>query len=232
MKISRNLSGRIGWVLDNLLPPALRDAGWFMRPAMRLLFGDKAGLFMTFKEQAPLMSGAELLRRYEETADVHLDRETDLTPVVVDRILGDLLGDSVLDIACGKGYLARAIAGRTGRRVTAMDFNLPEGDPHPLVTFVRGSIERLDFADRAFDTVVSTHTLEHVVDLPAAVAELRRVARRRLIVVVPCQRNYRYTFDLHLHFFRYPHDLMLVMRNPCGRVCRLGDDLYYCEDVE
>ena len=64
----------------------------------------------------------------------------------------------------------------------------------------RVSIEQLPFGDRAFDTVVCVHTLEHVPDLWRAARELRRVARR-LIVVVPRQRYYRYTVDYHLHFF-------------------------------
>jgi hypothetical protein len=47
---------------------------------------------------------------------------------------------------------------------------------------------------------VCSHTLEHIPDLWRAAAELRRVARR-VVVVVPRQRYYRYTFDYHLHFF-------------------------------
>jgi ubiquinone/menaquinone biosynthesis C-methylase UbiE len=58
----------------------------------------------------------------------------------------------------------------------------------------------LPFGDRAFDTVVCAHTLEHIPDLFRAAAELRRVAHR-VIVVVPRQRYYRYTVDYHLHFF-------------------------------
>jgi hypothetical protein len=41
----------------------------------------------------------------------------------------------------------------------------------------------------------------HVQDAHAALEELRCVAKRRLIVVLPKQRPYRYTFDLHLRFF-------------------------------
>ena len=56
------------------------------------------------------------------------------------------------------------------------------------------------FCTSAFDTVVCSHTLEHIPDLWRAATELRRVAKR-VLVVVPCQRYYRYTVDYHLHFF-------------------------------
>jgi SAM-dependent methyltransferase len=231
VKISRRLSGRISWALDNLLPPVLRDAPWFMRPLMRLLFGAQTDCFMGFKARAPALDRDELIACYRATAAVHLQRESDLTPEVVARILADVVGEDLLDIACGSGYLARELARRTGKNVTGIDFNWPADGRDERVTNLRGTIDRIDFADRSFDTVISTHTLEHVVDIEAAIAELRRVTRRRLIVVVPRQRNYRYTFDLHLHFFQYPHDLLLVMRNPRGEVCRLGNDFYYREDV-
>jgi len=39
----------------------------------------------------------------------------------------------------------------------------------------QGRLERLPFADGAFDVVVAADVLEHVPDLPAAVAELARV---------------------------------------------------------
>jgi ubiquinone/menaquinone biosynthesis C-methylase UbiE len=102
----------------------------------------------------------------------------------------------------------------------------------PDVAFREGAAEALPFADDAFDTVVCTHMLEHVQDLPRAIAELRRVASRRLVVVVPAQRPYRYTFDLHLHFFPYPSTLLAAMgparRNSCRNV---GGDLFYVEDL-
>jgi 2-polyprenyl-6-hydroxyphenyl methylase/3-demethylubiquinone-9 3-methyltransferase len=40
---------------------------------------------------------------------------------------------------------------------------------------VRGRLERLPFADSAFDAVVAADVLEHVTDLPAVVGELARV---------------------------------------------------------
>ena len=69
------------------------------------------------------------------------------------------------------------------------------------------TIESLPFADDSFDVVTCSHTLEHILEPGRAVAELKRVARRLLFVVVPCQRYFYYTLDEHVNF--YPHRHLL-----------------------
>ncbi|MFL5794666.1 MAG: methyltransferase domain-containing protein [Actinomycetota bacterium] len=53
----------------------------------------------------------------------------------------------------------------------------PERVPRSIGSFrpVQGRLERLPFADGSFDAVVAADVLEHLPDLPAAVAELARV---------------------------------------------------------
>src|SRR3546814_21159083 len=89
------------------------------------------------------------------------------------------------------------------------------------------------FDDGAFDTVICTHVLEHILDLRGALAELRRVARRRVIIVVPQEREYRFTFNPHLHFFPYPHSfLRYVTPVPANHEIRsAGRDIYYREAI-
>jgi len=48
-----------------------------------------------------------------------------------------------------------------------------------------GSVNRLPFKDRAFDSVLCSHTMEHVEDPDAFFAELRRIGRRITIVLPP-----------------------------------------------
>lgn len=68
---------------------------------------------------------------------------------------------------------------------------------------VKGSILSLPFNDNSFDTVLCTHALEHIKDYRLALKELLRVTKHRLIITVPRQREYKYTIDLHVHFFPY-----------------------------
>jgi 2-polyprenyl-6-hydroxyphenyl methylase/3-demethylubiquinone-9 3-methyltransferase len=97
--------------------------------------------------------------------------------------LGDLRGRLVLDAGCGGGLVAKTLA-EAGAVVVGLDRSLGSlqvarratvaggpGSFHPA----RGRLERLPFADGAFDAVVAADVLEHVPDLPAAVGELARV---------------------------------------------------------
>ena len=211
VRLSREATQRIGWVLDNLLPPVIRDSRAVMGLAFRLFYRDQAETFMEFKTRVWTWTDEELTDVYRGFAHRPVERPTDLSRRSFDAVLVAVEGPTVLEAGFGKGLLAEALS-RT-YDVTAVDFVVdPEVEERlPAVTFVAANVEELPFDDRVFDTVVCTHTLEHVRDFPAAVAELRRVAARRLVVMVPMQRPYRYTFDSHVHFFPYPHSLLAAM---------------------
>ena len=68
-------------------------------------------------------------------------------------------------------------------------------------------------------------------DIDKAVAELRRVCGGRLIVVLPKQREYKYTFDLHIHFFPYRYNVERLL-GTSGTIEKLGGDWYYIEDIQ
>lgn len=66
---------------------------------------------------------------------------------------------------------------------------------HPTVEAVVADCqERLPFPDGSFDRVLAIHVLEHLPNLPAALAEIRRVLRRGgcLLVVIPCEGGLAY----------------------------------------
>jgi ubiquinone/menaquinone biosynthesis C-methylase UbiE len=221
-------------VLNEFLPPSLRDARWFMRWPMRLAYGRHAGLVMDFKQRAYQMTDDEIVAVYGQLGVYSLERETNVNAECFDRVLADVVGTSVLEVGCGEGALAAAISRKA--TVTACDIVVSRElyERWPAVNFQEASIERLPFDDGEFDTVVSTHTLEHVRDVRIAIDELRRVAKRRVIVVVPKERPYRYTFNLHLHFFPYEHLLRGALGEPAWAraVCdTVGGDLYYREDL-
>jgi len=231
MILSRDFTSKINWILDNIVPPALRDNRYLISFLFRLLFGDKYRYFMEFKENVCGMDKQQLNNYYKVLSDVHLKRETDLNELSLNMIIDSVVGSSVLDIACGRGFLSKMLREKKRMDVTGIDFNLPDKlRKDSVIRFLEGDIEDIMFPDKYFDTVVCAHTLEHVRDFQKAVSELRRVAKKRLIVVVPRQREYKYTFDLHLHFFPYPHSLRQVMDNNSAYIKVLGNDLFYMED--
>lgn len=231
-KLSRRQTHWIRFVLDELMPPILRDQRWLMAPAFRLVYGADFRVLFDLKARAPTMTTAELGEAYERIAPILLDRETDLNEPSLEALVADARGPKVLEVGAGYGVLSRRLAEH--HEVTATELEVDDAlrAALPGVELVEGFCERLPFEDDSFDTVICAHTLEHVLDLGRAVAELRRVCRRRLLVVVPRQRPYRYTFDPHLHFFPYEHSLLLALRPlPSEHECRdLGGDLYYLEE--
>jgi ubiquinone/menaquinone biosynthesis C-methylase UbiE len=205
-----------------------------MKLPVKMMFTAKAEEIMNFKEALPLMTSEEYVALYETTAPYHMPRETDLNSQCVDAILKDIVGGSVLEVGCGGGFLTRKMK-KAGFDVTATDIVLSdqfEKADHSI-NFVNADVTALPFADHSFDTVICTHVLEHVVDLKKAVSELRRCTKMRLIIVVPMQRPYRYTFDLHLRFFPYLHSFLLEMmplRKGFFFCADVGGDIYYRED--
>jgi SAM-dependent methyltransferase len=83
----------------------------------------------------------------------------------------------VLEVGCGRGELARAIAER-GYDVLAIDPEAPEGE-----IFLRVTLERLDDS-RPFDAVVASRSLHHVPDLPAALDKIAGLLRARGVLVL------------------------------------------------
>ena len=114
---------------------------------------------------------------------------------------------TVLDAGCGEGFVTRYLAERDpALALTGIDLS-PEAIAYAqrhfahVANFDVGSVLQLPYGDSAFDTVVCSEVLEHVGDWRRAIAELKRVARRHVIITVP-----------HEPYFRVLNDLAQVVR--------------------
>ena len=233
MKVSRRFSLAVQYILDELVPPVVRDSRWFMRLPMRFVVKDATDDFMTFKDSVFGMDTESFSALYERTAHVQqLQGETDLNQRCTDEILRSLADGTILEVGCGRGYLAGLMAAQ-GHAVTGFDIAVADEvrDRHRAVTFITGNLEALPFPDASFDVVVTTHTLEHVQNMSLAITELRRVARRQLIIVVPRQRPYRYTFSLHTQFFPYEWSLHSAFGYRKNAVIKRLGDWFYIETL-
>ncbi|HAD03425.1 MAG: hypothetical protein A2091_05325 [Desulfuromonadales bacterium GWD2_61_12] len=230
--LDRQVTIWLNWGLDHLLPPALRDNLLVMGPLLRLVLGKQWREFAGFKERALALSAPELEATYKRLAGSHLQRATDLHPASIELVLQRVQGPTVLDVGCGRGYLARRLSKELQVEVVGLDILPPWGSSEKgAPRYCCGRADSLPFADKFFDTVICAHTLEHTVEPQVVIRELRRVTGRRLIIVVPRQRPYRYTFDLHLQFFPYPHTLDLLMGARVATTKVVGGELYYEEDL-
>jgi ubiquinone/menaquinone biosynthesis C-methylase UbiE len=93
--------------------------------------------------------------------------------------LGDLAGKRALDVGCGKGRFARIFQERyPGAEIWGLDIS------EEMLKHVRagihtraGSMTKLPFDDGWFDAAYATESLEHAVEIDAAVSEICRVVK-------------------------------------------------------
>jgi SAM-dependent methyltransferase len=100
--------------------------------------------------------------------------------------------ESVLDVGCSEGYFMAAVAEARGAEVWGIDLS----DRSVAVAAARygfpvaaARATALPFADGAFDLVMSTETIEHVLDPAAMIAEMRRVSRGHVLVTTPVSQS-------------------------------------------
>ena len=201
--MNRSITNSIRYVMDNWLPPAIRDSRWFMYPFFHIWFkGKKVRLYMDFKDIAYDLTEEEFSQIYRELDCLAYDRPTDMNMPSIEYLVKsiDPEAKNLLDVGCGRGFLLNYIAEHTSLKTTGCDLydnvkTLKHSD------YRKGTIYKLPFEDKSFDVVTCSHTIERLRELPAAIEELKRVARKQLIIVTPCQRYYFYTMDLHLNFY-------------------------------
>lgn len=229
MKVPRNLSIGVQYILDEWIPPRIRDTKWFMYIPMRLLMKDATTDFLTFKDWVFRKSSSDFSALYERTLHVQeLQGETDLNEQCINEIVSTIKKKKVLEVGCGRGHLADLLSKENN--VTACDIVISKTlvNRFPKVKFREEDIENLSFKNGSYDIVITTHTLEHVRDLPKAVSEIKRVAKEEVIIVVPRQRPYKYTFSLHTQFFPYIWSLESAFGFKTGKttIKKMGDWLY------
>jgi arsenite methyltransferase len=138
---------------------------------------------------------------FDERTSRHVERTYMTRDVVEQRRLTvealDLqAGEDVLDIGAGPGFLACEMAAVVGEGGSVQGI-----DPSPSMLAIAAERERapgsapvefregdalaLPFEDDSFDVAVSTQVYEYIADMPAALAEARRVLRPggRLLVL-------------------------------------------------
>src|SRR5579862_615187 len=145
---------------------SLLDRLWPRRPPVRT--ADPATIRAFFNEAA-----ADEVH-YPSTIDPRIQH----VKVVLDH-LGDLDGKRVADVGCGKGRFARIVRERNpGASIVALDLAeaMLRGIPHDIER-VAATMTALPLATEAFDCAYATESLEHAVDIPAAVAELARIVK-------------------------------------------------------
>jgi SAM-dependent methyltransferase len=107
-------------------------------------------------------------------------------------VLDGLHFESALDVGCAEGYFMSVIGEGFGADVWGVDISSVAArkahERWDLPTAVADA-NRLPFADGAVDIVYSTEVIEHVLDPEVMLAEMRRVARRAVLVTTPVSQT-------------------------------------------
>ena len=125
----------------------------------------------------------------------------------------NLVGDKILDIGCGTGI---SLALSKVFNPTLETYGV-EGDINAIalakkrgIEIYTGNIEELNLKDNFFDTVFTSHVLEHLKNPKKMIEESIRVASKRIIHVVPDGDVESKNFGTpHLHVFNRKNFLKL-----------------------
>lgn len=110
-----------------------------------------------------------LLKKLLSSPDFFFHENVD----VMLHMLGDVAGLQVCDLACGEGFLSRALAAR-GAHVTGIDLSANllsharRQSPRSEITYIRDDAQTLaSIADTSFDAVICNMALMDIPDLDA-----------------------------------------------------------------
>lgn len=109
---------------------------------------------------------------------------------VVERLLADKVGASILEVGGGHAQLCGAMIS-AGHHVTVLGSVPPHetrlgSDPRNLgVRYVKGDLMSLPFEDDSFDTVIAIRLMAHVDDWPRLLLEMCRVGRSTILIDYP-----------------------------------------------
>ena len=104
------------------------------------------------------------------------------------RSLSHIRFESLLDVGGGEGYKAALIKNLFNAKVKSCDLSLEACKRAKEIFEVSSEtadIHHLPYANRSFDIVLCSETLEHVKEREIALQELLRVARRAVILTLP-----------------------------------------------
>jgi 2-polyprenyl-3-methyl-5-hydroxy-6-metoxy-1,4-benzoquinol methylase len=186
-----------------------------------LLFhkGKNVDFMMRFKEDTSLLYNRSLYSKYYQLYDSSINRKTDLNKASIDAILSEVSSkkniNSLLDVGCGSGYLLSLIHNtkleQKDCQLEGYDINPPSLDGINTISSNQGILEDLD---EPRDVIITTHLLEHVTRPYQVFQHLLSLANKLLIIVVPRQEYFKYTFDLHLSFFPSEQSLRVQLGLP------------------
>jgi len=168
---------------------------------------------------------------YEKSSKIH--DTTDLNQKCIKAITDNLSPKKIIDVGCGNGFLLKTISNKNFQ-LYASDIKIHSSTKKDFkdlkIKFKEENILDMKYKSNSFDTVICTHTLEHLLDIKGAYEKLLKITKKKLIIVVPQERPYKYTFNGHIHFFPYASSFINAIRpRNKFKIINYNRDFFYIE---
>ena len=186
------------------------------------------------------------LREFYINRDISLQKITEDTDInsfhlrLIFKYLKNIEFKSVLDVGCGNAFLLKSIRKKwPAAKITGIDYeissNLVEfSRNNKRINFIEGDVseELKKIGKNSFDIIFCTHLLEHLREPKKLILEMRELAKKRLIIICPLEKELIWGMNYHVNF--YPNsnaflndlDLNINTTNKYFLHKRLGDLMY------
>jgi len=121
----------------------------------------------------------------KEPEEYQIQVQRDILDIL--NILSDDI-KSILDVGCGDGFITNWLP--SGINVVGIDISA-EALKYVNKPKINGSVTQIPFQDKSYDLVMANDLIEHLneLDYSAALVEIKRVARRFVLITVPFKEN-------------------------------------------
>jgi ubiquinone/menaquinone biosynthesis C-methylase UbiE len=230
MKLSRDFQRPLRYVLDQLLPPVIRDS-FIVKFALKIVFKSDSGMVWNFRRRFPTMTDQEVHEIYARLSKHALKSSTDINGRCFAKVNTEMVGKSVLDAGCGTGKLAESNNYIKYVGVDFVEHVLWDTVKTDSSSFYEMSVEKMEFDDDSFDLVVCAHVLEHVRRPEQVLMEIRRLTKSKAIIILPRERSYVAGFNLHVNHYQYEWEIEDLFNQVPGvsSSIELIDGDFYCK---
>ena len=227
--MNRRLTNIIRFIIDECIPSIIRDNKYFMYPFFLYAYrGKNIKDAMNFKTLVYNFTNQEYIDYYSKLNSISRNRKTDINKPTLKYALQMIEESSttLIDIGCGNGYFLNKV-NKIKSSFKLHGCDIIEKKSNFDFAYTKADINKLPFKDKEFDVVTCFHTLEHIINPSKAIEELKRIAKKQIIICVPCQRYFYYTLDEHVNFYFFKAKLineMNIQKYICKKIA--GDYIF------
>src|SRR5262245_22571600 len=145
--MKRETTNRIRYILEEWVPPVIRDSG-FMRWLFHRMWGSFIDDLERFRRDITQLSAEEYRSIYERIT--RLQHDTDNSEACLAAVEAHAIPGKMCDVGCGTGHLLNRLAKQPaliGSKFTGIDFMIEEAvkGRNPAIQFIAAPIEKLPF---------------------------------------------------------------------------------------